>query len=227
MLCGIMLSCTVVATAQRKPNGPVKIPAPRDINYKNNYNKYVTDESKFNKAYLINAMHVTQMTQLNPTIRVYNAIDDKGKRLVVYVPVNSLLFDLWGDKLYAQNITGKEGETDMPPGEAPEPVYPITSDDAQRYIWNYIGNKKMDDINSFVVNMHTLYLYVNRKNSSEYIRYYHAMDDHGQRYLVCYGVDQEGKDMKDVQYLLDRTSLCTKTCEGYEMPARKTGLARQ
>jgi hypothetical protein len=216
------------ADAQRKPTSPVKIPAPRDINYKNNYNKYVKDENKFNQAYLINGEQVSKMTKLSPTVRIYNAIDDNGNKMIIYVPVNPLYYDLWNDKLYSQAVTGKEVESaaaDM--NFSPEPIQPISTALAQKYVWNYISNKKMDDINSFVVNTQTLYLYINRVNSSMYLRYYHAMDDHGQRYLIVYGVDKEGKDMKDVQYLLDRTSLCTKTCEGYEVPALKTGIANK
>ena len=224
MLFGAAIGITDAA-AQRKPNGPVKIPAPRDINYKNNYNKYVKDEAKFNHAYLINGEQVTKMTKVSPTVRIYNAIDDKGKRLIVWVPVNSMLFDLWNDKLYSQEVTDNEMESSA---FAPAPIQPIATAEAQKYIWNYISNKKTDDINSFVVNTQTLYLYMNRPNSNMYVRYYHAMDDHGQRYLICYGVDKEGKDMRDVQYLLDRTSLCTKNCEGYEMPRSKSEqLARQ
>jgi hypothetical protein len=226
MLCGFLSLIYTGAEAQRKPISPVKIPAPRDINYKNNYTKYVDEESKFNYAYLINGEQITKMTKLAPTVRIYNAIDDNGKKMVIYVPVNPLYYDLWNDKLYSQAITGNEGEkgtADMNFG--PEPIQPITTALAQKYVWNYIGNKKMDNINSFIVNTQTLYLYLNRVNSSPYVRYYHAMDDHGQRYLIVYGVDKEGKDMKDVQYLLDRTSLCTKTCEGAEVPSQKTGFA--
>lgn len=225
MLCGLLSAFHFGASAQRKPNAPVKIPAPRDINYKNNYNKYVKDETKFNHAYLINGGHILEMTKVSPTVRIYNAIDDNGKKMCIYVPVNTMLFDLWSDKLYSQDITGNESESAA--GE-PAPVEPITTALAQKYIWNYIGNKKMDDINSFVVNTQTLLLYLNRTTSSMFLRYYHAMDDHGQRYLICYGVDKEGKDMKDVQYLLDRTSLCTKTCESYEMPKLKdVGFVKQ
>lgn len=227
LLAAVLSLIAYIASAQRKPNAPVKIPAPRDINYKNNYNKYVKDENKFNMAYLINGMQVSMMTRVSPTVRIYNAIDDKGNKMCIYVPVNSMLYDLWSDKLYAQAITGNEPEKALGFDTEPAPLKQISTSDAQHYIWNYIGNKKMDEINSFVVNTQSLYLYLNRKNSSEYVRYYHAMDDHGQRYLICYGVDKEGKDMKDVQYLLDRTSLCTKTCEDYEVPSPKTGLARQ
>lgn len=227
MLCGLLsVMHATEADAQRKPSSPVKIPAPRDINYKNNYTKYVENDKKFNDAYLINGEQITKMTKLSPTVRIYNAIDDKGQKMVIYVPVNPLYYDLWNDKLFAQNVTGKEAEggaADM--NFSPEPIVPITTETAQKYVWNYIGNKKMDDINSFVVNTQTLYLYLNRINSSLYVRYYHAMDDHGQRYLIVYGVDKEGKDMRDVQYLLDRTSICTKTCEGYEVPTPRTGFA--
>lgn len=222
MLCAFALA-TVSAKAQRKPNGPVKIPAPRDVYYQNNYNKYVADEAKFNKAYLISGDQISQMTRISPTVRIYNALDDNGKKLCIYVPVNSMLFDLWSDKLYAQPITDTEAATDEQTDFTPPPIKPISTADAQRYIWNYIGNKKMDDINSFVVNTQTLYMYMNRVNSNHYVRYYQAMDDHGQRYLVCYGVNKDWSNMTDVQYLLDRTSLCTKTCEAYEMP--KVGMA--
>jgi hypothetical protein len=226
MLCGISI-ITLSAAAQRKPNSPVKIPAPRDANYKNNYNKYVNDEAKFNHAYIISGEQVTMMTKISPTVRIYNAIDGKGKRLCIYVPVNSMLYDLWSDKLYAQEVTDNEMANGDQPGFTPPPITPISTAEAQRYIWNYIGNKKVDDINSFVVNTQTLYMYINRVNSNHYVRYYHAMDDHGQRYLICYGVDKNWNDMTDVQYLMDRTSLCTKTCEGYEMPRPNlgTGLA--
>ena len=226
MLFGAAIS-TIDASAQRRPNGPVKIPAPRDINYKNNYNKYVDDGAKFNHAYLINGEQITKMTKVSPTVRIYNAVDDRGKRMIVYVPVNSMLFDLWADKLYAQEVTDKEMESAAGENFVPAPINQISPPDAQKYIWNYINNKKADDINSFLVNTQTLYLYMNRANSNMYVRYYHAMDDHGQRYLICYGVDKNWKDMRDVQYLLDRTSLCTKNCEGYEMPRSKSELARQ
>lgn len=224
MLCGISIAA-VSADAQRKPNGPVKIPAPRDVYYRNNYNKYVADEAKFNHAYLISGEQITKMTKVSPTVRIYNAIDDKGKRVIVYVPVNSMLFDLWNDKLYVQDVTDNEMESSASANFTPAAIKPVSTEDAQRFIWKYIGNKKADEINSFVVNTQTLYLYLNRANSNYYVRYYHAMDDHGQRYLVCYGVDKDWKDMHDVQYLLDRTSLCTKHCEGYEMPTSKVALA--
>jgi hypothetical protein len=211
------------ATAQKKPNSPVKIPAPRDVYYQNNYNKYVKDEAKFNQAYLINGEQISQMTRVSPTVRIYNALDDNGKKLCIYVPVNTMLFDLWSDKLYAQPITGTEAVSGDQSNFTAPPITQISTADAQRYIWNYIGNKKMDEINSFVVNTQTLYLYMNRVNSNHYVRYYHAMDDHGQRYLVCYGVDKDWNNMTDVQYALDRTSLCTKTCEAYEVP--KHGVA--
>jgi len=228
VLAAVLSLIAFAASAQRKPNAPVKIPAPRDINYKNNYSKYVKDETKFTMAYLINGMQITMMTKVSPTVRIYNAIDDKGNKMCIYVPVNSMLYDLWSDKLYAQAITGNESERELGMNTEPAPIKQISTTDAQNYIWNYISNKKMDDINSFVVNTQSLYLYLNRKNSSEYVRYYHAMDDHGQRYLICYGVDKEGKDMRDVQYLLDRTSLCTKTCEDYEVPGPpRSGVARQ
>ena len=225
LLCGLSI-LTLNASAQRKPLSPVKIPAPRDINYKNNYNKYVKDEAKFTNAYLVNGLQVSQMTKISPTVRIYNAVDDKGNKLYVYVPVNSMYFDLWNDKLYVQSakalVTDAEDQENFDPG----PITQISTADAQKYIWNYINNKKSDDINSFVVNTQTLYMYINRPNSNYYVRYYHAMDDHGQRYLICYGVDKNWNDMTDVQYLLDRTSPCTKHCEGYEMPAPQ-GVARQ
>ena len=229
LLCAIFaVSAIQEVSAQKKTVSPVKIPAPRDVNYKNNYNKYVKDEAKFTHAYLINGDQVSQMTRISPTVRIYNAIDDKGNKIYVYVPVNSMLYDLWSDKLYMQTAKGLAIANGDQAGFDPGPITQVSTADAQKYIWNYINNKQADDFNSFLVNTQTLYMYINRSNSNHYVRYYHAMDDHGQRYLICYGVDKNWNDMTDVQYLLDRTWLCTKTCESYEMPApRQGGVAKQ